>query len=564
MRLEGIESKVFGWKGTILNFKEGERAGTDGPRSNDRALRALCIAVALIAGFVQAWVNRFYVSYDGVSYLDMADAYLSRSWHVAINGFWNPLYSWIVGLAFLSLRPNAYWEYPVVHLVNLFAYAATVAAFEFFLSGLLRQREDAAAIRVVAYALFLWTSLEMIHVWMVSPDMLVAASVYLALGILQRPVSKWSPVLLGATLAAGYYAKSVMIPIGCIVLLANWKTIPRRQWITAVASFAILSLPLILMLSQATGHLTIGETGRLNYAWFVDGVAERNWQGGPDRAGNPIHPARIALESPRVYEFGGIFPTTYPMWYDVSYWFRGLHVWLAPRGFIRNTIRDFTGVAKLMVCQGGGFLAGWAFCFLRSKAKWTEAFPARPVWFVGLGAIFLYCAVHCESRYLAAFFAIFFLIPFVALRDLKMRWAVSVAVIGLVCAVSFASISIGEKFLPWENTPVNTFWQVATGLQKLGLKPGDNVGLACGGQGMPNSRWARLARVHIVAEMDRGADFWQLSQAKQQEVLGALAASGAKLAVTNLPPPGGADANGWVRVGSTTYYAHPLNNAPGL
>ena len=532
------------------------------PLADDRAFRIPCIGIALIIGFIQVWVNRFYMSYDGVSYLDMADAYLRRDWHTAFNVFWNPLYSWIIGFAFLVLHPNAYWEYPVVHLVNFLIYAGTVAAFEYFLQALLKGRGDASAIRIIAYALFLWTSLEMIHVWMVNPDMLVAASVYLALGVLLRPSSRWSSILLGLTLSAGYYAKPVMIPIGCIVLLASWKILPRRQWVVATLAFALLSSPLILVLSNAAGHLTIGETGRLNFAWWIDGVEQRNWQGGPVQAGLPVHPARVAHDHPRVYEFGGVFPVTYAMWYDVSYWFRGLHVWWAPRSFAHNMIKNLAGVARLMLCQGGGFLVGWAFCFYRGNKNLVRLGHSWRVWAVSLGAIVLYCAVHCETRYLGGFFAVAFLIPFAALQ-IEERWlAISVAALGLVCAAFFFRVTPGERFRPWESTPVNTYWQVATGLQNLGLTPGDKVGLACGEQGMPNSRWARLARVHIVAEMDRDIAFWQLSEKEQKEVLDTLSASGAKMAVTSVPPPNGAHPVGWIRIGSTTHFAYRFFGEP--
>ena len=76
-----------------------------------KTLKNPWIAVVLILGFIQVWVNRFYMAFDGVSYLDMANAYLRGDWHTAINGYWNPLYSWLLGIGFLVLRPSAYWDH---------------------------------------------------------------------------------------------------------------------------------------------------------------------------------------------------------------------------------------------------------------------------------------------------------------------------------------------------------------------------------------------------------------------------------------------------------------------
>src|SRR5208282_1588383 len=151
-----------------------------------KALKNPWIATALVLGLIQVWANRFYMTSDGISYLDMAAAYLRGDWHTAINGYWNPLYSWLMGIGLLVLRPSTYWEYPAVQLINFGIYAATVASFEYFLRGLLQKQKNAMTISLIAYALFLWSSLELIQVSMVNPDMLVAASVYTALGALLR------------------------------------------------------------------------------------------------------------------------------------------------------------------------------------------------------------------------------------------------------------------------------------------------------------------------------------------------------------------------------------------
>jgi hypothetical protein len=527
-----------------------------------KSFRNPWIAIALVVGLLQVWINRFYMAFDGIQYLDMGDAYLRGDWHAAINGYWNPLYSWVVGIGLWLLHPSAYWEYPAVQFINFAIYVATVIAFEYFLRGLLQKREeDVTAIRLVAYALFLWTSLELIRVWMVNPDMLVAASVYTAFGLLLRAPAKWTPLALAAALAAGYYAKAVMFPIGVMVLLMGCLVLPRRQALLATTAFMLLCAPLILALSRSTGHLTIGDTSRLNYSWYVNGLQSRFWEGGPAKAGQPQHPPRVLIDSPRVYEFGGVFSVTYPIWYDPSYWFRGLQVWLDPRQLAHKVLDNAKGVAQLLVYQGGGFLLGWVVCFLLQKSK-SEAIKLTPTllsWAVSLATIILYCGVHAEPRHLGAFAAVVFLVPFTVLH-IPQKWlAASVATLGLVWAACFYSVTTtqGERFRPWDSTPENISWKVANGLQHLGLTAGDKVALVCC-EVIPNVRWARLARAHIVAEVKCNPNFWRLSEADQQRALAALSSSGAKMAVSDNPPPASEPAAGWQRVGSTNYYVYSL------
>jgi hypothetical protein len=525
-----------------------------------KTLKNPWIAGALVIGLIQVWANRFYMAYDGTSYLDMADAYFRGDWHTAINGYWNPLYSWLLGFGFLVLRPSAYWEYPAVHLVNLVIYAATAAAFEYFLQGLLQKQDgDAIAIRIIAYALFLWTSLELIRVWMVNPDMLVAASVYAAFGILLRAPTKWTPISLAAALAAGYYAKAFMFPIALVALLIASVILPRRRALVATVAFLFLSAPLIIALSLSTGHFTFGDTGRLNYAWYVNGVESRFWQGGPVKAGQPDHPSRVLLDSPRVYGFGGVFPVTYPIWYNESYWYRGLHVWLDPRQLAHKMVSNAKGVARLLIYQGGGFLLGWALCVLLQKDKslLVKLIPTWPVWVISVVAIVLYCTVHVEPRHLGPFAAALFLVLFTLVSAPGRRLAGFVAASGLVWAACFYSVTTtqGERFRPWASTPENVSWQIANGLQPFGLRAGDKVASVSHG-GMGNVRWARLARAHIVSEFDWYSNFWRLSEADQQRALAALSSSGAKMAIADEPPPDSELATGWQRISSTDYYVY--------
>ncbi len=167
-----------------------------------RWLQAFLWSVAIGLGLFHAWVNRYVMGSDGISYLDMGDAYLRGDWQMAINGYWSPLYSWLLGLALLVLKPSPYWEFPVVHLVNFIIYLGALLCFAFLLNEVIhhqRVKDDAVAggglvglpewdWMVLGYTLFMWSSLELITLWYVTPDMCVAAFVLLILCCLARRI----------------------------------------------------------------------------------------------------------------------------------------------------------------------------------------------------------------------------------------------------------------------------------------------------------------------------------------------------------------------------------------
>src|SRR2546428_6408666 len=149
-------------------------------RLSPRRVRIFFWLLAIAPGAVQAWATRFTMNPDGISYLDIGDAYWRGDWHMAINAYWSPLYSWILGFFLKVLKPSAYWEYPVAHLVNFLIYVAALGCFEFFLvvfiaqqkerdQGLLSQGEIGIsewAWWVLGYSLFLSVSLTLITMQM--------------------------------------------------------------------------------------------------------------------------------------------------------------------------------------------------------------------------------------------------------------------------------------------------------------------------------------------------------------------------------------------------------------
>jgi hypothetical protein len=186
------------------------------------ALRILALGLGAVHTTVA--ILKQSINEDGIGYLDIGDAIMRGDWEMAVNGIWSPLYAAFLGLTLELSDPGIRWEFPAAQITNFIIYGIALLCFEYFwkqLSGRYHQQLklqpefagfDPTAFMVLGYSLFIWSSLNLIEIWAVTPDMLVAALVYLAAGLLIRlsstPASTSAALLLGITLGVGYLAKA--------------------------------------------------------------------------------------------------------------------------------------------------------------------------------------------------------------------------------------------------------------------------------------------------------------------------------------------------------------------
>jgi len=132
--------------------------------------------------------------------------------------------------------------------------------------------------------------------------MLVQALVYAAAALSLRlflPASSWKHAVgLGVVLGAGYLSKAAVLPVALILLAMlflrsrDWQA--RRNALIAGACFCAVAAPLVVRLSVEKHRFTFGDSGKLNYAWFVAGIPPYSgWTGKPAENGTPIHPHHI-------------------------------------------------------------------------------------------------------------------------------------------------------------------------------------------------------------------------------------------------------------------------------
>jgi hypothetical protein len=597
--IRGIAAKML----NVREMKVTEAVSESRPLNT--RIRVIGWSVVIVLGFVRAWASGHSMNPDGVSYLDVADKYLQRDWAWAVNAYWSPLYSWVNAAVFSVLRPSPYWEYTVVHLVNFVVYLLAFASFEFLLVQVIKYQrqtkrfltdEDSSlpawAWQSIGYLLFVWCTLVLINLAIVTPDMIVAASVFLLMGLLCRirlNGARWFDfVLFGLVLGVAYLAKAAMFPLAfafltvCFFSVGNVRRAVPRVLIS-FAVFLIVSSPFLLALHWAKGRWTFGDSGPLNYAWRVNRTgAYVHWQGDRLGTGTPRHTTRKIWDNPAVFEFKQPIPATYPPWYDASYWNEGFRVYFDPKGQLTVLVKSFWAYYLVFVYDTMGMAILVSFLVLqlyrdRNALRWITSIKQWHILVPALAALGLYSLIYVETRFIGAFVISIWLALFSGIRltnrDTGRRLISSV----VIALVAIGSLVIGVKSLKPAYTTLNSvikgesarpnqYWQIADGLKHMGIGPGDQVGFI--GYGLGSGYWARLAKVQIIAEItsEKTVDgfwqndvdiFWHSDDEIKRGVIDAFAKTGAKAIVAQAWSAGASYA-GWQRIGNTDYFVYFL------
>ncbi len=553
-----------------------------------RELRLFLWLVAAVAGVFHSWVYRYAITADGVSYLDVADAYFRGDWNSAINGYWSPLYSWLVGSALFLIKPDMQWEYPVAHLISMIIFFFTLASFNYFLHNLIKYHRTIVIeggipewfFLLTGHFIFLWSTLALIPFNILNPDILVAAIVYIIGGILIRiRMGEFSPrtfALLGIILGLGYLSKTVMF-LGAFIFLAVSLSLVRgrRAFLSGTAlvlgCFLMVATPYVTALSRSKGRLTYGDTGKLAYAWIVNGVKWAHWQGERVDWGIPAHTSRKISDSPAVYEFAGPLQATYPIWYDPSYWYEGVAIHFNLGTQARVVIHNLARYAEIFSCRGLLIMTGIsAYLVSRgNRARFIKGVVAH--WWLLLPStsmMMLYSLVHVEARLVSAFIVTILLgiISSLSFSTLAKGRGLTLIVLFLILA-----LSIGSNFyhaLSVTRTAHVRCLDVAKEVKKFGVMPGAKIASITSSSLDPdnfNSKWARLAKLRIVAEIifhEDVEDYWKADDKTKLQVMNALRRTGSVLVVAENLPPGisthQAVASGWRPVAQTGVYIYFL------
>ena len=560
---------------------------------NFRIRLAFWVLGAVLA-FAQAWTSRFHVEDNTISYLDMGNYFFHGHYWSIINGFWAPLYAFLLGLTMTLFRPSLYWEFPTVHLVMFFIFLFAMACFDYFVRQVIKfayvggpERKNSGeqdwAWITIAYTLFLWASLQLIGLDDIYPEMLIAGFFYLACGLLLTIYSErasWKAFLaLGVVLGLSYLTKSAVLPISLLILLIAWllarhKT--RYLMISAIA-FVAIAAPFIAALSSQKGRLTWGEAILYDYAVSANRIAHIHWQG--DAAMPAAHPTRKLFPAPATYEFRETFQGTFPPEYDISYWYEGVK----PQFHFRRQME------VLRVCLGwefetvfrwlNGVLLTTLFLVLyESGCGWRILKDILRYWFLilpTLAAALFHAAIYYHPKYLAASFVVLLLCLFLSAASspylAKSRLLSGVAVLQFAVFLGLVGLPLmlhlfGIHPFHARGPKTATYPEIAQQAVEMGLRPGDEIASLNYSNTSGLTMWAHLAHVHVIAEVhyhntwqpeEETVNFWKADPQTREKVMQKLAQTGAR-AVVSQDKPIGARAEGWSEIGTTGYYLYWL------
>jgi hypothetical protein len=553
-------------------------------------LRVFFWILGVLVGLVQTWRVRHEMFSDGLSYSQIAMAYLQGDWKDAINPYWSPLYSWVLAAAYKLLSPPPYWEVATLHLVNYLAFLASLFCFELFMRELLRwnrRRPEGEGfsdftLLLAGYTAFLFETLSQIHIAATSPDMIAMSLVLMLSTLLWRVRMKGGSnkefAAIAVLCAALFLARAAFAPCFIVALAAVaaglWRQ--RRPWLLPctmiIAIVVALTAPFILAISKQVGHFTLGETGRLNYAWEVNTAPRfRHWQGEPKDLGVPKHPTHLVLSHPQVFTFAEPIGGTYPAWYNPAYWYDGIKPHFNLKQQLEVTTVNLS-ILVLIFCRSPIFVPCLLLIpFCGASLWWTRYRKLWPVTLLSWSVVALYALVYVERRYMGGQVLLLWMTLLVSIPLCGPRirqWATGViAGLCIVFLTLFLVIKQGndikyalsDLYHRHETFP-NMNWVIAQQIKKLGIKPGDRVAYI----GMSDlADWTRLAQVKIVAEVpvhhsrnrklfnnimneERGEvnAFWAAPPEVKEQVYAAFRSAGAKIAITDEGNPNGA-ADSW-------------------
>jgi hypothetical protein len=568
----------------------------------ERKVALLSWGLALFIEAIQAWNSRYVMQPDGMSYVDVADAYLRGDWDMAINAYWSPLYSWMLSLAFLLLRPSAFWEFAVVHGVNYLIFIWTMGCFHFLLGNLIQYRRQLSAqdvqaavfhlpdwsIWAVGYAIFLWAVNTLWPISFVSPDMLMGSFVFLACAVILRIRMGYSHlqcfVALGAILGLGYLAKAAMFPLAIVFLGVAFLSVGdfRKGFFSIlVAGFAyvVVSAPFITALSVKKGSFTFGESGAMNFGWSVS----------PSGGSASKYPrqARRLSEDPTIYEFSD-GKGTYPIWYDPAYWYKDTRVSNRDASVgvknARVSVKDLFGKQLntlktsavryfiLFYNMQGLVLFFFLILFLFSFGTGTMIKGLLTQWSLlvpALAGMMMFALVFVQWRYIAAFVVVFWLGLVCAIRlprsaaAERLTACVCIALV-IMLLTKYVSSNIDEAFavasegIGARKAQIHSEWLVAEELRRIGLQPGDRVAYI---GNSTRAYWAHLGRFRIVAEIHgrEGEKFWKIAPADKARAISILSGTGAKIIVSE-DIPDSAVKDGWQRLTGSNAYVYDVRS----
>ena len=585
--------------------------------SQSRLRKLLIVYLLLLVpiGWLAMKYELFLLDGDAVSYMDIADLLHAHHWAGAVNGYWHPLYPAVLAFAQILFHPTRWNEIPAYYAANYAIFLLELVAMVLFVYALDRLRirtlSDSAppllsreALALFGCALIVIASQRELAMGLVRPDALLQALMLLAFATLLNALATESLIyapLMGLFFGLAYLTKSfafvvAVLSIGVMFLFQLWL---QRRALTRVLTNAVLALvvfgavagPYIAALSHQKHRFDFGDSGALNYAWYVGGVEKMHLEPWMTSSFGPatvhlIHPEQQLLAAPGIYSYRTEPYGTYPDWFDTTYFNERIIPHLNPSVLLHRDARNAVLVIRYLFNHPEAWILLALFIALGARLRfgnWRRDNFWLPMILVGLAMWVLYGLVNVEERYVTLAYLAILLPIFAVLRvpqpeadefgTTPSSWLPSAATAMIVL---LAFLAAGESLRlaleqrryetplphPWYNAEM---FDAAQSLQQLGVQPGDEVACMGGYACLNQNYWARLAGVRILTEVyNPNPNLFEqwAGLPNRAQVLDILRQQDAKVLVAQFDPASLGDdpaaAQGWIRLDGTDLYAYPL------
>ena len=598
---------------------------------------------------------------DAVAYMDIADLIRTHHWAGVVNAYWHPLYPAVLLLAQWLFHPTRADELYAYYRINFAIFLLEAAAVLAFTTAVCRLRDaflpeperdrgshgltasfllSTDAVRMLGIGLLVIASQRELTLGKVRPDALLQALLLFAFSAmltLCRPraahndrtrgiTEHWrygAAVLMGLCFGFAYLTKSFAFLVSLLAMasVAVVMVVALRRRLAEVAAlllvvaacFTAVAGPYIAALSHQKHRLDFGDSGSLNYAWYV-GETEKfhlePWQ--TNRFGTStvhlIHPERQILKSPGVYSYKAEPYGTLPVWFDASFFNERIVTHLRLGQLVRRDARNVVLVVRYLLNHPEAWLLLGLLLALGARLRWrgerfaSQSFLVLPA-VLGLLMWCVYGLVNVEERYVTVAYLVIVLPVFAALRGsgaaespsaapvapcaelsteaVSPAWAAqsyaAAACVTLLCLLALGDSvrtsaelrrqgSIRGIARGWQDSPMFT---VGAALRQRGVPKGSEIAcvgtIAC----VYDPYWMRLAGVRTTTEifMDHDHVAGALTALPNRpEVYAAVQREGAPVLVGHFDPAALLTSplahEGWQRLGHTEFFALPLR--PGL
>jgi hypothetical protein len=609
-----------------------------------------CVLAALVP-FGYALYEPFQIDGDAVAYMDIGDCLRAHQWAGIVNGYWHPLYPALLAAAHALFRSTPANELHAYYMVNFAIFLLGMLAVVCFTDALVRLRStltvdrsslkatadplrtteneerttdngectthhllDRYPLRYLGLALVVIASQRELSLGKVRPDALLQALLLFALAALLAHLATGRlryAALMGLALGCAYLTKSFafVFALLSIAVLAGFRWLWLKHKaariltaaLAALVCFAALAGPYIAALSHARGRFDFGDSGALNYAWYVAGTEKMHLQPYQTAQFGAAqvrlkHPERELLHSPLVLSYAQLPYGTYPDWFDTTYWNDQIKPHFTLSGEISRGSRNCVLVVRylfnhpealillaLLLALGARFTLRWKP--IPGSRLTPNAFWLPPL---ALGVLIwgIYATVNTEERYVTVAYLAIILTLFATLRtpqtdadDARCSLFPVPCSIASALILLLALLATGESLRTvledrreilalgysdgWYSP---TMAQVADGLRSLGVRPGDTI--ACTGWSacLDDPYYARLDGVRITTEIYAGVtpayDFLA-GLPNRDQAIAVVRGQGARVLVANFGHARVSDQDpafrAWRQLGDTTFYALLLN-----